>query len=123
VAELLFRVTAADCDWDYIRGSGAGGQHRNKTSSAVRCAHRASRAVGYSEDTRSQHDNKRTAFRRMAESDRFRAWHRLESMRRLGRLIEVDAEVDRQMRSVRVEAVENGRWVEVSIDDPLDMDV
>ena len=53
--KLLFSVTAADCRFDYYRGSGKGGQKRNKTSSAVRCTHIASGAVGASDDTRSQH--------------------------------------------------------------------
>ena len=39
--ELLFSVTAADCDWQYIRGTGPGGQKRNKTETKVRCVHRA----------------------------------------------------------------------------------
>lgn len=47
--EPIVTVTAADCRWDYYRGSGAGGQHRNKTSSAVRCTHEPSGAVGQSE--------------------------------------------------------------------------
>ena len=28
----LFSVTAKDCNWDYYRGSGSGGQKKNKTS-------------------------------------------------------------------------------------------
>ena len=52
--ELLFSVTAKDCRFDYYRGSGAGGQHRNKTESAVRCTHLASGAVGQAEDHREQ---------------------------------------------------------------------
>ena len=56
--KLLFSVTAKDCDWDYYRGSGAGGQKRNKTSNAVRCTHKDSKAVGKAEDTRSQLQNK-----------------------------------------------------------------
>ena len=58
----LFSVTAQDCEWSYTRGTGAGGQKRNKTSSAVHCTHRASGAHGYSESSRSQLDNRRDAF-------------------------------------------------------------
>lgn len=59
-----------------FRGSGLGGQHRNKTESGVRIIHRASGARGESCDTRSQHENKRIAFRRMAESPTFQRWAR-----------------------------------------------
>ena len=67
--KLLFSVTAKDCRWDYYRGSGKGGQKRNKTSSAVRCTHTASGAVGKAEDTDSQVKNKKLAFTRMAKSN------------------------------------------------------
>ncbi len=53
--ELLFSVTAKDCRFDFYRGSGAGGQHRNKTDSAVRVTHLNSGAVGKCEESRSQH--------------------------------------------------------------------
>ena len=62
--KLLFSVTANDCEWSYTKGSGAGGQKRNKTSSAVHCKHIASGATGYSENTRSQRQNKESAFKR-----------------------------------------------------------
>ena len=71
--ELLFSVTAKDCEWSYTKGTGAGGQKRNKTSSAVHCTHRPSGAHGYSEASRSQHDNKREAFVKMAESKEFQS--------------------------------------------------
>lgn len=66
--EVLFSVTANDCDWEYMRGTGPGGQKRNKTESKVRCVHRDSGAVGESDETRSQHDNKRKAFVKMAST-------------------------------------------------------
>jgi len=110
--ELLFSITAADCRFDYYRGSGAGGQHRNKTDSACRCTHEASGAVGQAEDTRSQHKNKRLAFVRMAATSKFRAWMRLEIARRTGALRQAEERVDQEMRTnIRVEVQENGRWV------------
>lgn len=113
--ELLFRVTAADCRFDYYRGSGKGGQKRNKTSSAVRCTHLASGAVGQSDDTRSQHRNRQIAFRRMSETDVFASWHRTECARRMGRLKQVDEAVTATMASknLRVEIRnESCRWRE-----------
>lgn len=112
--ELLFSVTASDCDFNYIRGSGKGGQKRNKTSSAVRCTHKASGAVGYSEDTRSQPQNKKIAFRRMTETKEFKYWHRLEIARRTGKLLEAKEETDRLMqdRLIKTEVFRGGGWRE-----------
>lgn len=95
--ELLFSVTAKDCRWDTFRGTGKGGQKRNKTESAVRCTHIASGAVGQSDDSRSQHDNRRTAFKRMAETDVFKAWHKLEVARRLGDEVKIREAVEAAM--------------------------
>ena len=112
--ELLFSVTARDCRWDYYRGSGAGGQHRNKTESAVRCTHIASGAVGQAEDHREQPRNKKLAFERMAKSKKFQDWAYTEAARVTGKLAEIEERVDREMRTaIRVERKdEKGRWVE-----------
>ena len=72
--ELVIRTTIKDCDVQTYRVSGAGGQHRDKTSAGVRIVHRASGAMGQSSDDRSQARNKRIAFRRMAESVAFQTW-------------------------------------------------
>lgn len=70
--ELLLSVTAKDCEWDYFRAGGKGGQKQNKTSSGARCRHRASGAVGESREERSQLQNRKKAFRKMAESEKFK---------------------------------------------------
>lgn len=113
--EILFTVTANDCDWQYIRGTGPGGQKRNRTASKVRCTHRASGATGESDETRSQHDNKRLAFRKMAESQEFKTWHKLETAKRLGTMIDINEKVENQMRdtNLKVEGKVDGRWVPV----------
>lgn len=110
--KLLFSVTASDCEFSYTRGTGKGGQKRNKTSSAVHCTHKPSGAHGYSESTRSQRSNKEEAFEKMANSKRFRDWHRLEVSRRTGELQRLEDYVEREMKKVKVEVRENGKWVD-----------
>lgn len=72
--ELLFRLTEKDFDFKAKRGSGKGGQKRNKTSSAIQCFHRPSGAMGESEDQREQSQNKKLAFKRCTDTLQFRAW-------------------------------------------------
>jgi len=107
-----FSITADDCEWNYYRGSGSGGQHKNKTDSAVRCTHPPSGAVGTAEDERSQHLNKRLAFKRMATSDKFQAWLKTEIARKSGIEDEVEASVKRAMnpKNIITEVKENGVW-------------
>jgi hypothetical protein len=53
------------CEVDTYRASGPGGQKRNKTSSAVRLRHRPSGVLAIAEESRSQHENKQKALRRL----------------------------------------------------------
>jgi protein subunit release factor B len=117
--ELLFSITSKDCEWKYTRGTGNGGQKKNKTNSAVHCIHRPSTAHGYAEDHRSQLQNKKLAFERMANSKEFQTWIKLESQRRTGELSAMEDQVDRQMRRIKVEIKEDGLWKEINKDDPL----
>jgi len=55
----------AQCDVHLHRSSGPGGQHRNKVSSAVRLRHRPTGLDASASDSRSQHENKRLALRRL----------------------------------------------------------
>jgi protein subunit release factor A len=99
--ELLFSVTKKDLVIETMRGSGKGGQNRNKRDTAVRITHPPSGAVGVSQDERSQLQNKRQAFRRLAESDKFMTWVRIQT-----------SQVAHEMRSsaIRVERLVNGKW-------------
>jgi hypothetical protein len=109
--KLLFSVTAADCEWSYTRGTGNGGQKKQKTSSAVHCMHRPSGAHGFSQETRSQSDNKQLAFVKMTKTKEFIAWRKLESLRIGGEQAIIDANVEKEMKKVKVEQKnEEGLW-------------
>lgn len=58
----------AECEVDTYRASGPGGQKRNKTSSAVRLRHPPSGLIVIAEESRSQHENRARALRRLRQA-------------------------------------------------------
>ena len=56
------------CEVDTYRASGPGGQKRNKTSSAVRLRHPPSGLIVIAEESRSQHENRVRALRRLRQA-------------------------------------------------------
>jgi hypothetical protein len=106
----VLTVTLEDCDVQTKRGHGKGGQNRNTRDTAVRVVHRASGAVGESQEQRSQYQNKRTAFIRMTQTAAFKVW--LNRTLASGPSPEERVEQDMRPENLRVEVRESERWVE-----------
>jgi hypothetical protein len=72
--DALQRLTMSDrellveCEVHTYRASGPGGQKRNKTDSAVRLHHRPSGLIVVGTESRSQHENKARALRRLRQA-------------------------------------------------------
>lgn len=77
--ELLFSVTKKDLIIEPYKGSGKGGQHRNKTMSCVRIKHPESGAEGIGTEHREQEKNKKLAFKRLTQTDKFKKWCKIKA--------------------------------------------
>jgi len=111
----LFSVTIEDCRVDTFRGSGNGGQNRNKRDTGVRITHPPSKAVGHSTEARTQWKNKQIAFKKMFQTKEFQAWLKLETARKSG--WDIDEQVAKEMKpnNIKVEVKdENDRWVDAT---------
>lgn len=85
-------------------------------ASAIRCTHKESEAVGFSQEHRSQLANKRAAFERCTSTPEFQAWLKLEGMKRSGALAAVEAEIKRKVNlamrasNLKVEVGDGKTW-------------
>lgn len=104
----ILSVTLADCEVQTFRSGGKGGQNVNKRDTGVRITHPPSGAVGKATDERSQLQNKKLAWKRMAETSEFRAWVRKQA----GEDARIAAAVERELWPDRIqtEVIQDGEW-------------
>jgi peptide chain release factor 2 len=84
--EINIDVREEDLKMDVFRASGAGGQHVNKTSSAVRLTHIPTGLVVASQQERSQHKNRQTALKMLKNK-----LYQLEAERQAKKKAELDS--------------------------------
>lgn len=123
---LLFTLSKSKGDFvvQPFKGSGKGGQKRNKTMSACRITHPKSGAVSECQEERSYEQNKKTAFERLCENPKFKAWHKIECSKKLGDFVDIELLVDEWMArdNLKLEIQVDGKWTEISWEEMLLME-
>jgi len=99
----------SDVEFQTTKGSGPGGQHRNKTESAVRAIHRPTNSVVFCQNGRSQHSNKAKAIKLLAKKVDSLATKSAQQEKKTERLSQIGS--GQRGDKVRTVQVQNGRVV------------
>ena len=112
----LLSLTKKDFTFQTFKSGGKGGQHQNKTDSAVRIIHNETGMQAESRDGKSQHQNKKAAFNKLVKSVKFKLWLNYKSNELINKET-LDEKVEKMMKqsNIKVEVKEDGKWVEEKI--------
>lgn len=105
----ILSVTIHDCDVQTFHAGGNGGQNQNTRDTGVRVIHRPSGAVGESREERSQLQNKRAAFGRMARTIKFKVWVNSEVSRETP---EQWVELQMKPNKLKIEVRDANGWID-----------
>ena len=111
--QLLFSVTKKNLIITWFSGKGAGGQYRNKHQNCCRIKHPDNGVIVTGQEERSQKQNLKNAFNRLANHPKFRAWIRIRASEEEGKQILIKEEIERAVneamrpKNIKVEYVEN----------------
>lgn len=113
--ESLFSITKKDFIIQTFRSGGKGGQNQNKVETGVRIKHPASGAVSESRTERSQFQNKKLAFKRLAEDPKFKIWLQKKAFETAEGKRNLEKEVDKWIKkqNLKIEVQEKGKWVTI----------
>lgn len=103
-------VTIKDCTIQTFRAGGKGGQNQNKRDSGVRLIHEPSGAVGESREHRTQLENKKAAFVKLAKNPKFIIWVN-RVLYGYDRAEKEVAEMMQRQQDIRVEYKHDNKWV------------
>lgn len=98
VDDVEVEINPEDLEIDTYRSSGAGGQHINKTESAIRITHKPTGMVVTCQDERSQHKNREAAMRML----RSRLYDQMEQERNAAIAADRKSQVGTGDRSERI---------------------
>jgi protein subunit release factor B len=110
--ERITILRKSDCDISYFKGSGAGGQNKQKNATGVQIIHRESGAIGRNSETRSQDQNRRAAFKSLTETPKFKVWLN-KKLYEIRQQETIEETVEKMMvpENLKIEMLEDDKWV------------
>lgn len=115
--ERINLLSLKDLEVSHFCGSGKGGSAKNKVASGVMLRHLESGAMGRASDSRSEHENKVNAFKRLCATPQMKFWlaKRLYEVNNEESILETVERECEDVSKFKLEVKdEQGRWVEVT---------